>query len=155
MFQAFERFMAGLREQIDDFFADTEESATSWIRGFLRRRRVRMTMPGEVSEEDHKRAARDLETGREYYNKKRYKKAAKYFQRAATIDGRYGLAYYYLGLAFYKTDRPKGARSAWQRAIDVDPESEGAEKAREKLGNEKLGEKRKVTVAGVDTESKP
>ncbi len=154
MLEAFERFMESVRRRIDHFFEDTEESATSWVQSIRRQRRVRNTMPDPVTDEEHKQAARVLESGREYYNKKRYKKAMKYFQRAATIDGRYGLAYYYLGLAMYKTDRPKGARSAWRRAVDVDPESEAAEKARLKLGNDKLGEQRKVKVAGVDTDSR-
>lgn len=152
--EAIGRFLQSLRQSIDDLFEDSENSVTEWIKARLRRRRVRKSMPDQVSEEEHKQAARHLETGREYYNKKRYKKALKYFQKAAALDGRYGLAYYYLGLAMYKTDRPKGARSAWQRAIDVDPDSEGAEKAREKLGNDKLGEKRKVKIVGVDSDSR-
>lgn len=155
MLDGFGRLADRLRQRIDDLFEDTESSVTDWLRVRLRRRRVMKTLPEPVSDYEHKQAARHLETGREYYNKKRYKKALKYFEKAAAVDGRYGLAYYYLGLAMYKTDRPKGAKLAWQRAIDVDPESEGADKAREKLGNDKLGEKRKMKVFGVDTESKP
>ena len=152
--ERFSRFVDGLRQRLDDLFEDTEASVLGWTRGIMRKRRVQKSLPDPVTEEEHKQAARQLESGREYYNKKRYKKALKYFQKAAAIDGRYGLAYYYLGLAMYKTDRPKGARAAWQRAIDVDPESDAADKAREKLGNEKLGEKRKVKVVGVDTDSR-
>lgn len=155
MLDAFGRFTENLRRWIDDLFEDTESSVTGWIKSRLRRRRMLKTLPEPVSDYEHKQAARHLENGREYYNKKRYKKALKYFQKAAATDGRYGLAYYYLGLALYKTDRPKGARSAWRRAIDVDPESEAADRAREKLGNDKLGEKRKVKVAGIDSESRP
>lgn len=155
MLDAISRWTDRLRQRIDDLFEDTETSVLDWFTGWMRRRRVLKTLPERVSEYEHKQAARFLETGREYYNKKRYKKALKYFQKAAGIDGRYGLAYYYLGLALYKTDRAKAARSAWQRVIDVDPDSEAADKAREKLGNEKLGEKRKVKVVGVDSESRP
>lgn len=154
MFDTFGRFAVTLRQRIDHLIEDTEYSALGWFRRILRRRRVRKTLPDQVSDYEHKQAARYLETGREYYNKKRYKKARKYFEKAAATDGRYGLAYYYLGLAMYKTDRPKGAKSAWQRAIDVDPESEAADKAREKLGNDKLGVKRKVRVVGVDSDSR-
>lgn len=155
MLDGFARWTYRMRERIDALFEDAESTMLGWVRSGLRRRRVRKTLPDPVSEQEHKQAARSLESGREYYNKKKYKKALKHFQKAAAIDGRYGLAYYYLGLAMYKTDRLRGARAAWQRAIDVDPESEAADRAREKLGNDKLGVRRKVKVMEFDSESRP
>ena len=74
-----------------------------------------------------------METGRKYYNDKRYHKAERCFRKAIITDESYALAHYYHGLSLYQINRPSAAKFAWTRATEVDPDSEAAEKAQRKL----------------------
>ena len=74
-----------------------------------------------------------VKKGREAYNRGSYKEAEQFFHDAAMEDGRYALAYTYLGNAFYQQGRYNDAIAAWRQAIAADPKSDAADKARTKL----------------------
>lgn len=86
-----------------------------------------------VSHSDHKIAAGYVERGREYYNKKKFKKARHYFDKAIHFDSDYALAHYYLGLTLYKMGHRNSAIAAWDHAVVSDPDSSIAIKAKSKL----------------------
>jgi Tfp pilus assembly protein PilF len=81
----------------------------------------------------HKEAARLTELGREAYNLRNYVAAEDYFRQAIAADRRFALAHTYLGHALYKQGKLTEAMSCWHRAIQADPNSEAAGKARSKL----------------------
>lgn len=83
--------------------------------------------------ENHKKASRLLEHGRKHYNKRRYKKAQRYFAGAVSYDPEYALAYYFQGLVRYQLNFSDAASASWKQAIKVDPGSEAALKAKEKI----------------------
>ncbi|MCH7958547.1 MAG: hypothetical protein IID08_00355 [Candidatus Hydrogenedentes bacterium] len=89
--------------------------------------------PIVADEVDHRMAANLVETGRKYYNSRRYHKAERCFRKAIRSDESYGLAHYYQGLALYRMNLPKAASVAWNRTIEVAPDSEIADKATRKL----------------------
>lgn len=82
---------------------------------------------------DRREAANLVESGRKYYNEKRYHKSERYFRKAVATDETYARAHYYLGLSLYQINMKSAAKSAWTRATEVDPDSEAAQKARRKL----------------------
>lgn len=96
-------------------------------------KRLRHSSPDLPEVGDRRRAANLVETGRKYYNQKRYHKAERCFKKAVLSDESYALAHYYHGLALYQVNLPNAARFAWIRATEVDPESEAAKKAHGKL----------------------
>ncbi len=78
---------------------------------------------------DHKKAAKYLEKGRQYYNKKKYDAAGKCFAHALTVDPRYALAHYMMGLVLFKQNDSQAAKRYWEQAIKIDPSSDTAAKA--------------------------
>lgn len=86
-------------------------------------------------EESHsrKKATQYLREGVEAYNIKSYDRAIQHFSKATAQDDSYALAWTYLGNTHYKLGHLTEAISCWQRAIEVEPKSKGAEMAREKL----------------------
>lgn len=74
-----------------------------------------------------------LEAGRRAYNAKEYAKAEVYFRKALAEDPAYGWAHYYLGNTLYKLKRQGEALESWQKTVLLDPKSDSAEKARQKL----------------------
>ncbi len=82
---------------------------------------------------NHRLAAKALNVGRKEYNQKRYGKAEECFREATELDDSYALAHYYVGLSMYKVDDLSAAARSWKRAIEVDPKSEAASKAQQKL----------------------
>jgi tetratricopeptide (TPR) repeat protein len=96
-------------------------------------------------DDNHRDAAKSLERGRRYYNKKQYLRSEDFFRRAATADDSYALAHYYLGLALYKMDKSEEAVKAWERAIHVGPGTKAAGKADKKIEYVKKHMNRTIT----------
>lgn len=128
------RLILRMRDRIEDSLSDMGEvlapvrDEIGQILGRLKQR-----APKVADETDHRRAANLVETGRKYYNERRYHKAERCFRKAVRSDESYGLAHYYQGLALYQINMPKAARTAWNRTIEVEPDSEIAQKALSKL----------------------
>lgn len=83
--------------------------------------------------EERKSAIRYVKRGVQEYNAKRYDDAVHSFRKALSFDANYARAHTYLGNALYKRGHVTEAVSAWQKAVEVDPESEAAAKAQSKL----------------------
>ncbi|MBN2309085.1 MAG: tetratricopeptide repeat protein [Candidatus Hydrogenedentes bacterium] len=88
---------------------------------------------GSISEGQRHDAKRLVEEGRQVYNQKRYPEAEQIFREAVLADASYALASTYLGYALYKQGRFHEAGVYWNQAIEAEPGSEAARKARSKL----------------------
>jgi tetratricopeptide (TPR) repeat protein len=71
--------------------------------------------------------------GNSYYHQKRYDDAASAFERALRIDDRHRKAQYALASCLEKTGKTVQARKAWLRYLELDADSEWADRARERL----------------------
>ena len=80
-----------------------------------------------------KDAMRCVNQGKNSYNARNYLDAEKAFMQAISEDPGYARAHYYLGNTLHKLNRPEDAVIEWQRAINVDADSEVAAKAQKKL----------------------
>lgn len=80
-----------------------------------------------------KKAIQYVREGVEAYNIRSYDRAEQHFTRATVEDESCALAWTYLGNTHYKLGHLTEAITAWQRAVDAEPRSKGAEMAREKL----------------------
>lgn len=91
----------------------------------------------------HRREATHLvEEGRQAYNLKQFGKAEDLFRQAIVVDTTCAIAYTYLGHCLHKQGRGPEALLYWQKAIEVDPDSDAASNARRKLQharNERAG----------------
>ena len=97
-------------------------------------RRAKRLRPAEAKAfEDRRRARAWLEKGRRAYNKKHYTHAIDAFHTAIEYNPHDAHGHYFLGLAYYKQQKTNEAVAAWRRAVDADPDSEAAEKARRKI----------------------
>lgn len=74
-----------------------------------------------------------VKRGMAKYNEKHYAEAEELFRRAAAADGGYARAHAYLGNAIYKQRRLTDAITCWNKAVEVEPNSDAADLAREKL----------------------
>ena len=63
-------------------------------------------------------------------NEGRDEEAAEYFKKATEIRPDYALAYYHLGLAYFRTQKMDLSRAALQRYLELEPGGENAENAR-------------------------
>ena len=128
------RLILRMRDRIEDFLSDTGE-AIAPVRDEIGQvlGRLKQKAPKVADETDHRMAANLVETGRKYYNDRRYHKAERCFRKAVRSDESYGLAHYYQGLALYQMNMPKAASAAWKRTIEVEPDSDIAGKALRKL----------------------
>ncbi|MBM3290341.1 MAG: hypothetical protein FJY92_09335, partial [Candidatus Hydrogenedentes bacterium] len=95
--------------------------------------RLQRVAKGARAPGDHKRAAEYVEKGRRAYNEKDFAKAEDYFHRAIIEDPRYALAYTYLGSAYYQMQRISEATGMWMKAIEIDPGSDAATRAQQRL----------------------
>ena len=127
-------FILRMRDRIEDFLSDMGQVLAP-VRDEIGQvlGRLKQRAPKVADETDHRMAANLVETGRKYYNERRYHKAERCFRKAVRSDECYGLAHYYQGLALYRINMPKAARTAWNRTIEVEPDSEIAQKALSKL----------------------
>ena len=80
-----------------------------------------------------KQAMRLVKEARQAYNEKNYSYAEELLRRAVRWDTGSALAHTYLGHALYQQGRIREAVLAWQQAIEADPISDAASKARRKL----------------------
>lgn len=80
-----------------------------------------------------KQAIELVKRGMGEYNAKRYPDAEELFRRAVGKDAGYARAHAYLGNTLYKQKRLTDAVSAWNKAIEVEPSSDAADMAKEKL----------------------
>ena len=99
--------------------------------------KIRKDAKRKIAAPNHKEASQFLEKGRKKYNKKDYKIAEKFFQKAVDSDRGYPMAHYYLGLAKYKLDDSRGALREWEITINLDTTSKYAIKADAKIGEHK------------------
>lgn len=91
---------------------------------------------------DRKEAVHLTKNGRKAYNTKNYDAAEDFFRRAIIADKGYALGYTYLGHTLYQKKRQEEAVSYWNKAIQADPSSEAAAKARKKIGHVEKSEKK-------------
>jgi len=97
---------------------------------------------------DHHRASQLVEKGRRMYNEKRYPEAEDCFRRAIIEDPAYALAYTYLGSALYQQQRMRDATMMWTKAIELDPGSDAAAKAEQRLKRVKL--RKDAVIADIE-----
>ncbi len=128
------RVMLG-RETIRDAFDGISSDAD----------RLKRVAKGSTAPGNHKSAAKFVEKGRRAYNEKDFTSAEKHFQDALTEDPRYALAYTYLGSTYYQQHRLSEATLMWSKAIEVDPHSDAAAKAEQRLGRVKMRKQAVIT----------
>jgi len=81
----------------------------------------------------HREAAKLTEAGRKRFNKGAYVKAEQLFRSAILEDPQYALPLTYLGNALQKQGKATEAVAAWERAVKLDPHSEGGRKAEKSI----------------------
>jgi tetratricopeptide (TPR) repeat protein len=74
-----------------------------------------------------------VESGLKSTRKGEYRQAILYFQQSLKTDPANGNAYYYLGDAFLKTNQLSQAQQAFQKAIDLSPDSQAARLSRKAI----------------------
>ena len=130
-------FAEGLKEQAEQ----AKKGKISWreaAQGFVAEaRKFAYRLKAGGTSNDRKRAIDLVKRGMKAYNEKDYDAAESLFRRATHKDPGYGRGYAYLGNALYKQKRNIDAVTAWNKAIDVEPNSDAAEMAKEKLAHMK------------------
>lgn len=81
----------------------------------------------------HHESAKLTEAGRRSFNAGAYAKAEELFRAAVLADPQYALPLAYLGNAMQKQGKTTEALGAWERALKLDPHSEGGLKAEKNL----------------------
>lgn len=99
-----------------------------------------------------KMAIRSLNDGIRLYNGKRFSEALRAFEESVEYDPQYGRAHLYYGNAQYKLRNYEEALASWQCVVRIEPNSDIAEKAREKL--EHIHSKEKQTVREIQEQLK-
>lgn len=103
---------------------------------------------GETSH-NRKQAIELVKRGMTKYNEKNYTEAEELFRRAVGKDAGYGRAHAYLGNTLYKLKRLTDAISCWNKAIEVEPNSDAADLAKEKLLSVNKGSDGLLDAAGL------
>lgn len=103
---------------------------------------------GETSH-NRKQAIELVKRGMTKYNTKNYAEAEELFRRAIGKDAGYGRAHAYLGNTLYKLRRLTDAISCWNKAIEVEPNSDAADLAKEKLLAVNKGDDGLLDAAGL------
>ncbi|MBW7866524.1 MAG: tetratricopeptide repeat protein [Candidatus Hydrogenedentes bacterium] len=88
---------------------------------------------GRSTTSQRKAAIKATMHGTERYNRHEYLKAEEAFMKALEEDPGYARAHLYLGNTLHKLGRQEEAAAQWKKAVIVEPDSESAEKARQKL----------------------
>jgi Flp pilus assembly protein TadD len=78
-------------------------------------------------------SAKELRVGSFYYKKGSYRAAARRFEEATRWDPNNTEAWFKLGEAQAKLGDDKAARGAWEKVIELDPDSKQAAELRKKL----------------------
>ena len=80
-----------------------------------------------------KKAIHYVKQGMKEFNQRDHREAIHYFEKSVKADPNYARAYAYLGDAHHKLRHTTKAVSAWQMAIEVDPKSDAAQHAKDRL----------------------
>jgi tetratricopeptide (TPR) repeat protein len=96
-------------------------------------RRLRRSSLRSRSPKGRRDAVALAKKGTQAYNQRDYLQAEMWFRKSLEDDPGYARAHTYLGNTLYKQDRPLEAAQAWQLAIRVEPDSDAAQEAQEKL----------------------
>ena len=125
----------------------TREETISAAFGDLARdvKKLKATVVDIDVEGAHGKAVQLVKAGQRKYNAQDYVTAEKCFRSATFEDPHYALAVTYLGHSLYKLGRTQEAVHAWQRAIEIDPDSYAAKRARRKLQHVQTGEAKLIS----------
>lgn len=137
-------------DSMENTMADFTRQIQSKLQGLIPR--FRKSTRHWMASGNHNKAARYLEKGRKYYNKKKYSTAERFFKRALRVDPLYPLAHYMMGLVFYKRNDTRGAKRHWEQAIKTDPTSDVAAKADKKI--ESINAKTKQVIQALEDRQK-
>ena len=133
-----------LKERLQEYVLDLRTHAERLEKGEVRpgvffqaffvetRKLVYRASKGDTTN-GRKEAIDFVKRGMVDFNEKRYKEAEGHFCRAIDKDANYGRAHAYLGNALYKQKRISEAIAAWNKAIEVEPNSDAADLAKAKL----------------------
>ncbi|NLV41548.1 MAG: tetratricopeptide repeat protein [Candidatus Hydrogenedentes bacterium] len=102
---------------------------------------------GHEMTSQRKASIREVKMGTACYNARDYVGAEKYFRRALEQDPGYARAHYSLANTLHKLGAPEEAYEEWSKAVIVEPDSDTAEKAREKLAS--VGRQLRNTSQGL------
>ena len=102
---------------------------------------------GNEMTSQRKASIREVKMGTACYNARDYVGAEKCFRRALEQDPGYARAHYYLANTLHKLGLPEEAYEEWGKAVIVEPDSDTAEKAREKLAS--VGRQLRNTSQGL------
>jgi tetratricopeptide (TPR) repeat protein len=95
---------------------------------------VRRGANGDGPTTSQRKAATQLvKKGIDFYNTHRYIEACDFFREAIAQDPGYARAHCYLGNTLHKLGYPEEALFEWKKAVIVEPDSDAALKAQEKL----------------------
>ncbi len=111
-------------------------------------RKLFRTLGGRAEPSQREVAVFLAKKGREAYNEHRYDEAERQFRRAIHADTTYGLAHTYLGHTLYKLGRLNEALTAWGQAIEVEPGSQAAAEAQQKIA--RVTQKRQDLTAWIE-----
>ena len=128
--------------------AGQETPSEAWAGLTKDARKLKHALKETTLSPGQKESADLLSEGRHAYNDKDYVKAEAFFRQALVADAANCSAQTYLGHALYKQGRATEAAMAWQRAINIAPTWEAAEKARQKLLH--LQKKKDTTVEHLE-----
>jgi tetratricopeptide (TPR) repeat protein len=78
-------------------------------------------------------AEKEIKVGSFYLRKGSYRAAVRRFEEAAKWDPNSAEAYLKLGEAYAKMNDKKGAKNAWKKFLDLQPDSKEAESIRRKI----------------------
>ncbi|HPO14411.1 MAG TPA: tetratricopeptide repeat protein [Candidatus Hydrogenedentes bacterium] len=106
------------------------EAVSGWIQET--RKFTSRLVKGEMADQ-RKKAHHSVKTGVEAYNRGDYDLAERLFRKAVDADPGYARGYAYLGNALYIKGRFTEAVTMWNRATEVEPDSEAASMAKDKL----------------------
>jgi tetratricopeptide (TPR) repeat protein len=110
--------------------------------------RLKRVAKGAKAPGDHQFAAQLVEKGRRAFNEKDYERAERHFLDALVEDPRYALAYTYLGSTYYHLQRIREAALMWTKAIEIDPHSDAASKAEQRLRRVQM--RKKAVIADIE-----
>ena len=105
--------------------ARIKKDSTRFVKGFFKAKPTK----------DRKKAIHYVKEGMKCFNKRDHREAILLFEKSIKADPGYTRAYAYLGDAHHKLKHTTKAVTAWQKAIDLDPKSDAAHHAKDRLRN--------------------
>ncbi|HRI89621.1 MAG TPA: hypothetical protein PLJ47_12210 [Candidatus Hydrogenedentes bacterium] len=110
--------------------------------------RLKRAAKGAKAPGSHHKASQYVEKGRRAYNDKNYEMAEDFFRRAIIEDPQYALAFTYLGSTLYNLQRISDATHMWMKAIELEPGSDAARKAEQRL--RKVKSRKDAVIADIE-----